>query len=102
MANKKKQRTEGAAKRDLTKICAFWSLLIASVLFLVQLILNAVGANLGSFANIVTIVAAVMLGIAIAFPAWSYACSKGKGWKIVCIILLILYFVLAICGNIVF
>lgn len=98
----KKQRTEGAAKRDLTKICAFWSLLIASVLFVVQLILNAIGADLGSFKNIVTIIAALMLGVAIAFPAWSYACSRGKNWKIVCIILLILYFVLAICGNIVF
>lgn len=96
----KKQRTEGAAKRDLTKICAFWSLAIAIVLFVVQLILNAVGVNLGSFANLCTIIATVMLGIAIAFPAWSYACARGKGWKIFCIILLILYFILAICGNI--
>ncbi len=98
----KKQRTEGAAKRDLTKICAFWALFIASVLFVVQLILNAVGADMGSLKNIFTIIAALMLGIAIAFPAWSYACAKGKGWKIVCIILLVLYFVLAICGNIIF
>lgn len=98
----KKKRTEGAAKRDLTKICAFWSLLIASVLFVVQLILNTVGVSLGSLQNIFTIIVALMLGIAIAFPAWSYACSKGKNWKIVCIILLVLYFVLAICGNIVF
>ena len=43
-----------------------------------------------------------MLGIAIVFPAWRYACSKGKGWRIVCIIMFILYFVLAICGNIIF
>lgn len=96
----KKQRTEGAAKRDLTKICAFWSLLIASVLFVVQLILNAIGVNMGTLANIFTIIATLMLGVAIAFPAWSYACAKGKNWKIVCIILLVLYFVLAICGNI--
>lgn len=98
----KKQRTEGAAKRDLTKICAFWSLAIAIVLFVVQLILNAIGADLGKFANLCTIIATIMLGIAIAFPAWSYACAKGKGWRIVCIILLVLYFVLAICGNIKF
>ena len=98
----KKQRTEGAAKRDLTKICAFWSLAIAIVLFVVQLILNAIGADLGKFANLCTIIATIMLGIAIAFPAWAYACAKGKGWRIVCIILLVLYFILAICGNIKF
>ncbi len=98
----KKQRTEGAAKRDLAKLCAFWALFIASVLFVVQLILNAVGADMGSLKNIFTIIAALMLGIAIAFPAWSYACSKGKAWRIICIILLVLYFILAICGNIIF
>lgn len=97
----KKQRTEGAAKKDLAKFCAFWALFIASVLFIVQLILNVVGVNLGRLANIMSIIAAVMLGIAISFPAYSYACSKGKGWKIVCIIFLVLYFLLAIFGNII-
>ena len=97
----KKQRTEGAAKRDISKFCAFWALFIASVLFLVQLILRVIGVNLGSFANLMSIISAIMVGIAISFPAYSYACSKGKGWKIVCIIFLVLYFVLAICGNII-
>lgn len=96
----KKQKTEGAAKRDIAKFCAFWALCIASVLFLVQLILNVVNVDLGSFANLLSIIAAIMLGIAISFPAYSYACSKGKVWKILCIIFLVMYFVLAICGNI--
>ena len=98
----KKQRTEGAAKRDLASFCAFWAMFIAAVLFVVQLMLNAVGVDLGAVANIFTIIAAIMLGIAIVFPAWRYACSKGNGWRIVCIIMFILYFVLAICGNIIF
>ncbi len=99
---KKKQRTEGAAKRDLASFCAFWAMFIAAVLFVIQLILNAVGVSLGAVGNIFTIIAAIMLGIAIVFPAWRYACSKGKGWRIVCIIMFILYFILAICGNIIF
>ena len=45
------------------------------------------------------IIAAIMLGIAIVFPAYSYACSKGKTWRIICIIVFILYFVLAVMGS---
>ena len=46
MANKKKPRSETAAKNELAAFCAFWALLIAGILFLVKLILNVVEANL--------------------------------------------------------
>ena len=71
-------------------------------------IVTALGTVLMLMAGIITVgtytfpALAGMLGIAIVFPAWRYACSKGKGWRIVCIIMFILYFVLAICGNIIF
>ena len=65
---KKKQRTEGAAKRDLAKFCAFWAVVISAILFLLQMIFNLVGGNLGTVGNVMGIIAAVMLGIAIVFP----------------------------------
>lgn len=95
----KKQRTEGAAKRDLSKFCAFWAVVISAVLYLLTLIFRAIGGNLGTAGDICALVASVMLGIALVFPAWSYACSKGKGWRIVCIIVFIFYFVMAIVGG---
>ena len=92
----KKQRTEGAAKRDLSKFCAFWAIVISAILFLLKLIFDLVGGDLGTVGTVMGIIAAIMLGIAIVFPAYSYACSKGKTWRIICIIVFILYFVLAI------
>ena len=67
----KKQRTEGAAKRDLSKFCAFWAVVISAILFLLQMIFNLVGGNLGTVGHVMGIIAAVMLGIAIVFPAYS-------------------------------
>ena len=87
----KKQRTEGAAKRDLSKFCAFWAVVISAILFLLQMIFNLVGGNLGTVGHV--------MGIAIVFPAYSYACSKGKTWRIICIIIFVVYFILAILGG---
>ena len=87
----KKQRTEGAAKRDLSKFCAFWAIIISAILFLLKLIFDLVGGSLGTVGTV--------MGIAIVFPAYSYACSKGKTWRIICIVVFIVYFVLAILGS---
>ena len=95
----KKQRTEGAAKRDLSKFCAFWAIVISALLILLKLIFDLVGGSLGTVGTVMGIIAAIMLGIAIVFPAYSYACSKGKTWRIICIIVFILYFVLAVMGS---
>lgn len=96
----KKQRTEGAAKRDLAKFCAFWAVVISAILFLLQMIFNLVGGDLDTVGRVMSIIASIMLGIAIVFPAYSYACSKGKTWRIICIIIFIVYFVLAILGGV--
>lgn len=96
----KKQRTEGAAKRDLSKFCAFWAVVISAILFLLQMIFNLVGGNLDTVGRVMSIIASIMLGIAIVFPAYSYACSKGKTWRIICIIIFVVYFVLAILGGV--
>ncbi len=43
-----------------------------------------------------------MLGLAIALTAYKYVRGKSKGWKIAYWVMIILYFVMAICGNIIF
>ena len=96
----KKQRTEGAAKRDLSKFCAFWAVVISAILFLLQMLFKLVGGNLDTVGRVMSIIASIMLGIAIVFPAYSYACSKGKTWGIICIIIFVVYFVLAILGGV--
>ncbi len=102
MANKKKPRSETAAKNELAAFCAFWALLIAGILFLVKLILNVVEAKLGKFEDIINMIVAIMLGLAIALTAYKYVRGKSKGWKIAYWVMIILYFVMAICGNIIF
>ena len=102
MANKKKPRSETAAKNESAAFCAFWALLIAGILFLVKLILNVVEAKLGKFEDIINMIVAIMLGLAIALTAYKYVRGKSKGWKIAYWVMIILYFVMAICGNIIF
>ena len=102
MANKKKPRSETAAKNELAAFCAFWALLIAGILFLVKLILNVVEAKLGKFEDIINMIVAIMLGLAIALTAYKYVRGKSKGWKIAYWVMIILYFVMAICDNIIF
>ncbi len=102
MANKKKPLSETAAKNELAAFCAFWALLIAGILFLVKLILNVVEAKLGKFEDIINMIVAIMLGLAIALTAYKYVRGKSKGWKIAYWVMIILYFVMAICGNIIF
>ena len=48
----KKQRTEGAAKRDLSKFCAFWAIIISAILFLLKLIFDLVGGSLGTVGTV--------------------------------------------------
>ena len=77
-------------------------MLIAGILFLVKLILNVVEAKLGKFEDIINMIVAIMLGLAIALTAYKYVRGKSKGWKIAYWVMIILYFVMAICGNIIF
>lgn len=94
----KKSTKQSTEKRDLTKFCAFWSLAIASILFVVNAILNVIRslANVQSSAlstciSVFDILAKVALLIAIGIPAYSYVRGKGKGWKIFFWIALLIY-----------
>lgn len=85
----KKSTKQSSQNRDITKFCAFWSLAIASILFVVTAILNIIksacnieNGTLSLCISIFDIVAKVALLIAIGIPAYSYVKGRGKGWKI--------------------
>ncbi len=81
-----KQRTEAAAKRSLVKLCAFIALFLSAVIFVFG------GLFAGSKAGtILDLIAKIALLIGIAFPAYDYARSLNKTWKIIYWIALVIY-----------
>lgn len=89
MAKRRRQRSETAAKHDLIRLCAFVGILISAVLFVVGAILNACG--LGNATGVFNFVAQLALLVAVAFPAWDFIKSKGKVWRIVYWVALVIY-----------
>lgn len=92
MAKRNKSDSDSAEKRDATKFFAFWGLTIAALLFVVTAILNLINIeSLGSVINVLDIIAKVALLIAVGIPAYGYVRRKGKIWKIIFLIALIIY-----------
>ncbi len=93
MARKTKEATAAKEKRDFQKICAFWGLAIAAVLFIVAAVINLIGKFAGIFdsdigatiklvMNIFELLSKLFILLAVALPAYSYVRGKKKGWKI--------------------
>ena len=89
----RKQRTEGQAKRDLVKLCAFVALIIAAFTFTFGGLFN--GSIVGDILNLV---AKIALLIAIAVPAYQFSRGLNKGWKIVFWIALVIYVLVCVFG----
>ena len=100
MAKKKRVRTESAAKHDLVKACAFFGILISAILFVVGAIMNWCG--LGNITYIFNLIASIALLIAVAFPAWDYVKYRGKAWRILYWVVLIIYIFGCVFGMIKF
>ena len=64
----KKQRTEGQAKRDLVKFCAFVALIVAAFTFTFGGLFNGSVAG-----DILDLIAKLALLVAIAFPAYTFS-----------------------------
>lgn len=89
----KKQRTEGQAKRDLVKFCAFVALIVAAFTFTFGGLFS--GSIIG---NILDLVAKLALLVAIAFPAYTYSRGLGLAWRIVFWIALVIYILGCVLG----
>lgn len=104
MAKKSNSRrtAERRERRDLTKICAFWGIVLAGVAMFIGFIISLLALFditvgwAGTLRGICNIVSMIALLIAIAFPAYDYVRGRGKSWKAVYWVALILY----ICGII--
>ena len=94
----KKTTTHSSERRNFTKFCAFWGIVIAVALLIVTAIFNAVGGSLGMIGSIFDLIAKIALIIAVAFPAYDYVRGKSKAWKIVYWIALVLYIVCIVLG----
>ncbi|MGN0823207.1 MAG: hypothetical protein ACI4NG_05485 [Candidatus Gallimonas sp.] len=95
----KKQRTEGAAKRDLIKLCCYVALILAAVLILISNVLPLIGLNInGKFINALKLIKDIALLLGIVFGAYTFARSKGKAFWIIFWIAVVVYVASAICG----
>lgn len=88
-----KQRTEGAAKRSLVKMCAYVALFLSAIIFVFG------GLFSGSLAGrILDLVAKIALLIGIAFPAYDYSKGLHKAWRIIYWIALVVYLLGCVLG----
>ena len=97
---KKRVVVEHRERRDMTKLCAFWGIVFSGVAMFIGFfigLLNICGVTI-SWANtlqgVCSMVSMIALLITVAFPAYDYCRGRGKNWKVVYWVALILY----ICG----
>jgi hypothetical protein len=95
MARRTSTSTE---KRDIVKFCAFWGMVIAAIIFLVAGILSRF--HLGAVAGICNLIAAICIGIAIAFASYGYVRGRGIGWKVFYWVMLVVYILGVVLGAI--
>lgn len=95
----RKQRTEGAARRDLIKLCCYIALILAAVLIFINNLLPLVGVNVdGPLFNVLRLVKDIALLIGIVFGAFTFARSAGKVWTIIFWVAVVLYVASTIMG----
>lgn len=89
----KKQRTEGQAKRDLVKFCAFVALIVAAFTFTFGGLFNGSVAG-----DILDLIAKLALLVAIALPAYTFSRGLGIVWRVIFWIALVIYILGCVLG----
>lgn len=100
MANSSSSKTTKTTKTTTTKSSGFWGInkisfwLIgaAAVLYLVALVLSAVGVNLKIVSAIQGVVTAFIISV-VAVLAWKYVRSKATVWKVLYVVFLLVVLV---------
>ena len=78
---------------QFTKFCSFWSVAIAAILYIISGILGFirwlgqkldfnVSASLGTVGGVFSLIANILLVVALGIPAYAYVRGKGKSWKV--------------------
>ena len=92
---KKKTRrvvVRGERRIDIVKFCAFWGIILSAILFIVSGICHFVGAG-STIVSVFDIIAKIALLVGVGFPAYSYARTKRRVWRIVFWVALVIYIV---------
>ncbi|MDR0855180.1 MAG: hypothetical protein LBN25_02295 [Christensenellaceae bacterium] len=76
---KRRSSSSGGAK-SLVNALAFWGLLFAAVVFLINAILHWTGVVL-PFAGLLNMLATIALIASVFLAAWDYVKGKGKSWR---------------------
>lgn len=84
---------EHRERRDITKLCAFWGIFIAAILFVASGILGFFDlGNVGTtIISVFNLIGKLALLVAVAFPAYGYVRGKAKVWKIIFWVALVVY-----------
>lgn len=92
---------------DIVRLCAFWGMAVAAVLYLVSGLINLIakytgglGETLQRVVGIFSLLGNIAIIVAIALPAYSYVVGKGHTWRVVYWILLSVFVLGVVFGAI--
>lgn len=95
----KKSGGTGKKTIDIVDLFAYVALVTAAVIFLINVILKAIGGNLGTVMNVMSIIRDVAILGAIGFGGWSFARRRNMVIKVLYIVALVTYLVCMILFN---
>lgn len=99
--NKKTTKRSASNKTDIVKVCAFWGILVAALLFVARGILGLFDISIGgTIMSIFDILGKLALLVAVALPAYGYVRSKAKVWQVIYWVALVVYIVGCVLGLI--
>ncbi len=95
----KRQRTEGQARADFISLCCIVALFLAALLIFINNVLPLIGLDInGKLINALNLIKDIALLLGIAFGAWKFVRGRGKAWRILYIVAVVLYVASAVCG----
>ena len=105
MANKKKSNNTGKtgsviSTGNLINLLACIAICVSVVVYIVNLILSAVDGDMGTVGMVMTTIKDICVVIALGIPTLMYARGKKQWVKLIIYVLLVVFLVLAILGNV--
>ena len=105
--NSNKKQSNSTGKRgsvvstgNIINLLACIAICVSVVVYVVNLIVNAVDGSLGTVGTVLTTIKDICVVIALGFPTLMYARGKKQWVKLIIYVLLSVFLVLAILGNV--
>ena len=104
-SNKKKSNSTGktgsvVSTGNIINLLACIAICVSVVVYVVNLIVNAVDGSLRTVGTVLTTIKDICVVIALGFPTLMYARGKKQWVKLIIYVLLAVFLVLAILGNV--